>query len=1090
MGTKTIANGGGSWFSNSTWVEGSIPLASDNVVATATSGNLTIGASGAVCRSIDLTGYLGILTHGNFGVSVGDATAGASNIALRFSSTMTYNKLHPTGAAFTFISTSATQQDIDSGGNILGNITFNASSNGSWRLVSNLECTKWLSTVNLTKGSFKLNGFTLKAGVFDSANSNVRTLDYANSTFDLSGIGSNFLLINTITNLTIVTGAAGSATVKINKNSAGTAPLLFVGIKNWDFNVEWIGGGIMTLRGGVGSRFNNLTVNGAAKDGIVKNTNEDRLQINEQCTILGTWTINGYSATRRLRVHSNGGVRTMTVANSTAVIAKYADFQNITLTVTNDLSAIVGGAGDLTGNTGIIFTSAITCYWYSNTSGVKDYSQASNWFLATGGTGGQARKPLPQDDARFDSNSFAVFGVIVRCDVGSEQLGKNVLWQSVTNSPTWDFQVDVTNYGSVEFPVNVTAYSSAFFTMFGSGASQTYTVKFNGCVLPHTLFLINTVATNTVVLQDDLTGNALNTTVVQTATGIVDFNGKNVIAGRFVNSSGTVLLKSGTFKMKGQGTVFSFAGTVTPATSVLEIESQDNVSKTFAGGGKTFNKLKFSGNYLDVITITGSNTFADLEHNFTSAKTILWTASTTTTITGTVSKTSGDLWNMQSTTSTAFTWSKASGTVLFDDVVLSKSTGSGGAIFTYNGISINGGGNTGWSGATIDPFTWTGASSDDWTDPSNWYGGVTPEGSDIAWFTGSYNTNALYLSNMNPVDPVFGIRVTAGYTGTITQGEDLYIGDGGLQVSGGTCDFSGWTYVYCSGSTKLFGGTLKLPLNGTYEVIPLPLANGGTFIVLGGTLTHNNSSIYSNSLGDAYFSNSSANSFYSVALANGGNSSGTYFCDFISVNGSTAFNADVSCKGNSGVLCNIGNISSVVGTGTFRFINTVSSAIVALDTSCNVQFNATNTINLGSVTILGNFTITAAPSINGSLITCYGNVSSSTSSIGSNCDLTFEGLLEQTLSGAGTLPNGTIRVNKGNGMVKLTSNMQPTQANKLFWINTRQVCTNGFNLTLLGALTIDAGAVLNRTQNSTVNVAGAISGTISDVSRCYRGFRV
>lgn len=61
MATRTIANGGGNWNSTATWVEGAIPVAGDAVVATATSGQLTVTAT-AACASMDFTGYANTLT--------------------------------------------------------------------------------------------------------------------------------------------------------------------------------------------------------------------------------------------------------------------------------------------------------------------------------------------------------------------------------------------------------------------------------------------------------------------------------------------------------------------------------------------------------------------------------------------------------------------------------------------------------------------------------------------------------------------------------------------------------------------------------------------------------------------------------------------------------------------------------------------------------------------------------------------------------------------------------------------------------------------------------------------------------------------
>jgi len=62
MANKTIAPGGGNWSANATWVEGSPPLVSENVVATASSGQLTIDINTAVCASMDFTNYVNTLS--------------------------------------------------------------------------------------------------------------------------------------------------------------------------------------------------------------------------------------------------------------------------------------------------------------------------------------------------------------------------------------------------------------------------------------------------------------------------------------------------------------------------------------------------------------------------------------------------------------------------------------------------------------------------------------------------------------------------------------------------------------------------------------------------------------------------------------------------------------------------------------------------------------------------------------------------------------------------------------------------------------------------------------------------------------------
>lgn len=64
MATRTISDLGGNYNATTTWVEGVVPTSADDVVATATSGQLTVNVSSAA-RSIDLTLYTNTLTLNN-----------------------------------------------------------------------------------------------------------------------------------------------------------------------------------------------------------------------------------------------------------------------------------------------------------------------------------------------------------------------------------------------------------------------------------------------------------------------------------------------------------------------------------------------------------------------------------------------------------------------------------------------------------------------------------------------------------------------------------------------------------------------------------------------------------------------------------------------------------------------------------------------------------------------------------------------------------------------------------------------------------------------------------------------------------------
>lgn len=254
MATITAAAGGGNWTSGGTWSGGVAPTAADDVVLASTSGNVTID-TGAVGRSLSCTGYTGTLTHtAGVTLTLGDATAGAGNVALLLVSTMTYTLGAADTSAITFVSTSATTQTITTGGKTLGNWTVNCASNGSYQLADS-NTTGATATVTLTKGTLDLNGQTCSWGKVTNSNSNIRTLTMGSSTVTLKGT-SNIWFISTATNLTL---NPGTSTIVISDTSS-SAKMFTGGGKTYN-NLSITGGGAGTVTLSGANTFNTFTIN-------------------------------------------------------------------------------------------------------------------------------------------------------------------------------------------------------------------------------------------------------------------------------------------------------------------------------------------------------------------------------------------------------------------------------------------------------------------------------------------------------------------------------------------------------------------------------------------------------------------------------------------------------------------------------------------------------------------------------------------------------------------------------------------------------------------------------------------------------------
>ena len=83
MATRTISNTGGNYNAVGTWVEGIVPTSADDVVSTATSGQLTVNVTSAA-RSINLTSYVSTLTMTGALTVSGSATTNTFGVGMSF----------------------------------------------------------------------------------------------------------------------------------------------------------------------------------------------------------------------------------------------------------------------------------------------------------------------------------------------------------------------------------------------------------------------------------------------------------------------------------------------------------------------------------------------------------------------------------------------------------------------------------------------------------------------------------------------------------------------------------------------------------------------------------------------------------------------------------------------------------------------------------------------------------------------------------------------------------------------------------------------------------------------------------------------
>lgn len=101
MAVRTVSNTGGNWNATAAWVGGVVPLATDTVDFTATSGNLVVNVNTAALAGINFTNYLGTITFNanisvNTSINLGtggytQAGGGTFGLAIGASTTITSN---------------------------------------------------------------------------------------------------------------------------------------------------------------------------------------------------------------------------------------------------------------------------------------------------------------------------------------------------------------------------------------------------------------------------------------------------------------------------------------------------------------------------------------------------------------------------------------------------------------------------------------------------------------------------------------------------------------------------------------------------------------------------------------------------------------------------------------------------------------------------------------------------------------------------------------------------------------------------------------------------------------------------------------
>jgi hypothetical protein len=258
-------------------------------------------------------------------------------------------------------------------------------------------------------------------------------------------------------------------------------------------------------------------------------------------------------------------------------------------------------------------------YWVGGTD-VWNSTAGSKWALTSGGAGGQA-VPTTSDDVFFDAASGAV-----TVSSSTSRSAKSLNFTGFTG--TFSVISTTTVAGSVT--------ASAAMTWAGTGTitcTATGTITSAGIVIGGAVNVSGSGIT--VTLADDLsiTGTlSLTQGTLDAAANNVDVSALSLSSSN--SNTRTLKLGSGTWSITtASGSAWnifnSFGMTLNAGTSTIKFTDTSTGSKSFSGGGLTYNDVWFAGG---TVSLDGGNTINDIKCDGGVGNQISFTAGSTTTV--------------------------------------------------------------------------------------------------------------------------------------------------------------------------------------------------------------------------------------------------------------------------------------------------------------------------------------------------------------------------------------------------------------------------------------------------------------------------
>lgn len=430
-GTNTWnATAGTKWATTSGGAGGaSVPTTADDVFFDGNSGSGTITTSGTstdVCRSLNCTGFTGTLNHAaSTRINIGDGTAGAGNVALKLVAGMTYTIA--SSSDIYLVSTSATQQTIDTGGKSLRQLIIDTSANNSNYILASAMTVRYMAWYD---GTFTTNNFNMSIGGSDVLSP--ASIVFGTSTITFTGENS-FYTIKAFGS----TLSAASATFVLQNSSPASQ-------RNFAASGTTLGS--VTVTG------DNLRITNSFTVGTFNLNNAGQtvglvISSGQTVTVTSAFNSNGTAGNLTKLLSSTSGSAATLSKSSGSVVVDYMSIKDST--ATGGASWYAGAnSTDVSGNTGWIFDDP---YHVGEAHGTLVFSgnatrklKAAREAKGTLVFDGEALGVLRPDPSIIEKKTY-LYKIY---DEDNNYLG---VWDDVIDPPNWSHELNTTGSTTTVF---------------------------------------------------------------------------------------------------------------------------------------------------------------------------------------------------------------------------------------------------------------------------------------------------------------------------------------------------------------------------------------------------------------------------------------------------------------------------------------------------------------------------------------------------------------------------------------------------------------------------------------------------------------